>query len=624
MELMTKNSIKFKLAIFNHCLLQEKEQKERKVTPQCKITKKIKLKYSIENKPLKKTKSHQFLNIQCFKIQKSKKKSNNKIKEKINNFEVYLKKKKTNDKFRFYEKDEKENFLRYNYKKKPTIIEDLTLMNISKFKYQEEKKDINYILKSKGNKSILNFIDIDLFFQYIALDKPFFENEEDNTLLIEGFCLQYIIFIPSDTLINKIIFCYNYFYPEKAKDKNKFPIGLIKFLIKFIHLHSKYKIEELSKNVLKNLNDFLKEIKKLKLKDEYEEIIQLFEIELKEYESSIKIFNPIVIKESEKIKEENIISSGESEEENDEKENKDDALEQFLADVEIVKKEYLEEEYYFNILKFKSKDIAAELTEIKYNLFNKIEVKEFLKGAFNSQNKLSKSPNICQIIQRFNNLSYWVTEEILSYDESQSRANIISKFIHICSGLKKLGNFDDLFSILSSITSFLVNKLNKSWKKLSNKDMEQYKSLAKILTFEDNWKNLRNEIENRQKEKLFYIPYLGYYTKRILFLEEMGSYIKKGTSLINVEKIIEVYKALKDFYQFKNVKYWGYTCKSKYIKDELLILQCLEPSDEASLDELSDLLEPKFILSNKKSKMKRQSNTDKNYFYNLNKFKLIK
>ena len=187
------------------------------------------------------------------------------------------------------------------------------------------------------------------------------------------------------------------------------------------------------------------------------------EIELKEYESSIKIFNPIVIKESEKIKEENIISSGESEEENDEKENKDDALEQFLADVEIVKKEYLEEEYYFNILKFKSKDIAAELTEIKYNLFNKIEVKEFLKGAFNSQNKLSKSPNICQIIQRFNNLSYWVTEEILSYDESQSRANIISKFIHICSGLKKLGNFDDLFSILSSITSFLVNKLNKSW-----------------------------------------------------------------------------------------------------------------------------------------------------------------
>ena len=621
---MTKNSIKFKLAIFNHCLLQEKEEKERKVTPQCKITKKIKLKYNIENKPLKKTKSHQFLNIQCFKIQKSKKKSNNKIKEKINNFEVYLKKKKTNDKFRFYEKDEKENFLRYNYKKKPTIIEDLTLMNISKFKYQEEKKDINYILKSKGNKSILNFIDIDLFFQYIALDKPFFENEEDNTLLIEGFCLQYIIFIPSDTLINKIIFCYNYFYPEKTKDENKFPIGLINFLIKFIHLHSKYKIEELSKNVLKNLNDFLKEIKKLKLKDEYEEIIQLFEIELKEYESSIKIFNPIVIKESEKIKEENIISSGESEEENDEKENKDDALEQFLADVEIVKKEYLEEEYYFNILKFKSKDIAAELTEIKYNLFNKIEVKEFLKGAFNSQNKLSKSPNICQIIQRFNNLSYWVTEEILSYDESQSRANIISKFIHICSGLKKLGNFDDLFSILSSITSFLVNKLNKSWKKLSNKDMEQYKSLAKILTFEDNWKNLRNEIENRQKEKLFYIPYLGYYTKRILFLEEMGSYIKKGTSLINVEKIIEVYKVLKDFYQFKNIKYWGYTCKSKYIKDELLILQCLEPSDEASLDELSDLLEPKFILSNKKSKMKRQSNTDKNYFYNLNKFKLIK
>ena len=125
----------------------------------------------------------------------------------------------------------------------------------------------------------------------------------------------------------------------------------------------------------------------------------------------------------------------------------------FLKDVEIIYKK----ENFFDILKYKSIDIASELTLIKYNLFNKIKVEEFLEGNFNKKEKLDKSPNICEIIKRFNDLSLWVREEILSYDKSKQRAIIIKKFIHICSSLKKLGNFDDLFSILSSLNSYIIN-----------------------------------------------------------------------------------------------------------------------------------------------------------------------
>jgi hypothetical protein len=59
------------------------------------------------------------------------------------------------------------------------------------------------------------------------------------------------------------------------------------------------------------------------------------------------------------------------------------------------------------------------------------------------------------------------------------------------------------------------------------------------------------------------------------------------------------------------------------VKRELSILQCLDPSNEDFLVETSNLLEPKFILSNKKLKVKRRTKTDINFIDNINKFNLL-
>ena len=588
-----------------------------------KSIKKLKLKYNLDKICHKKTES-QIFEVSCLnKIFKKTEISHNMqrkissdIKEKINNIEKFFDEKKSkkneisNDNNINIIFNENQNLLKFNYKKKSTIVEDLTFMNNSKFKFQIEEKGVNYILNLKGTK--FNFVDIDLFLQYISQEIYFYDNKEDNNNLIEGFCLQHEIFILSEILINKISSCFNYFYPKQI------PFGLINFLHKYLILHNNYKTDKLSKITLSEIGNFLNNMKTTKeIISEKEELIQLCEIELKEYESSIKKFNPNLIKEDNVIKENSISSEEDSSDEEDE--NKDLFVDKFLEEAEIIKNC----ESYFDILKFKSIDIAAELTKIKYNLFCKIKVKEFLKGGFNSKDKLKKSPVICQIIKRFNNLSSWTMEEILSYDESKLRAKIIQKFIHICSALKKIGNFDDLFSILSALTNFNLSKLNRTWKKLKHKEMETFRTLSQILNFEDNWKNFRIELEKRKKEKKFYIPYLGYYTKRFLFLEEMGPYIKQGSSLMNIEKILEIYKVLKDFYEFKNIKYWGYSCPYENIKNELLILQNLEPSDENSLYQIANSLEPKFTLSKKKLKTKRPTKTDRIYFSKNNQNKFI-
>ena len=93
----------------------------------------------------------------------------------------------------------------------------------------------------------------------------------------------------------------------------------------------------------------------------------------------------------------------------------------------------------------------------------------------------------------------------------------------------------------------------------------------------------------------------------------MGNYLNES-GIINVEKICEIYKVLKEFYEFKKVKMWLYKVKDDMVKNELFILQYLNPTDENSLINIANLLEPKFKLSKKKSKTKRLTNTDKNYF----------
>ena len=624
-------------------------------------------------------------------------------------------------------------FFRFSSKKSATLnLNRIKTLEVKYFNYQEEQKDNNYIMKTKCSKTFVNFIDIDLFLQYIALEKKFFEKEEDNKNLIEGFCLQYQTFIFPENLVTKIISCFNYFYSrylnqdddeiieekeeeekeeKEEKDKNdennvnkksdfkiksnfdetykKIPFKLIDFFYTFIKLHNTYYHAELSNEVITKINEFLKYLVEIyEVKKKYEQIIQLSEIELKEYSASTIKFTPTVHKSSfdgriaetieEKLnssdednsdkednkklnfqkRESNIIALSNKNLNNFNMNNTRNKLQ--LKAVKTLKPsktlnlkldddnkiEYIETEtnerkknndinkknkknkkdikdkpYEFDITKYSTHDIASELARVNYALYSKIKLKELLKGAFNGKDKYKSSPHICQIVNRFNKLSYFVIEEILAYDHAEKRAEILLKFIKICNFLKKIGNFDDCLSIMTGLTNCNISKLNKTWGHIPSAEMTNFRQLKKILSFEDNWKYLRREIQKKVDNKSFYIPYLGYYTKRLLFLEEMGPYIKKDSSLINLEKIVEVYKIIKNFYQIKNVKF-RYNIDEN-IKKELRILQCLDPSNEDFLVETSNLLEPKFILSNKKLKIKRRTKTDINFMSNVNKFNLL-
>jgi len=497
-------------------------------------------------------------------------------------------------------------------------------LETSSFNYSEEQLDKNIFEITKNNKKIISFIDIDLLLQRIAQGKNIYDDPKMENSLLDGFCVQHTAFISSDVLISKIISCFNYFYSRylnqnngiktnnkpneglKMKygknqinkqdklDKNifnenfkKIPYNIINLLILFVDLHNKYCRETLDADIIEKIRTFYKNILKINdIKDNYEKEIQLSLGILKEIHNSILLKRTISLHN--KIPYE------------------------YLFPYKVSVKDLISHPdnptSFFNILNFDSKEIAMELTNLSHKLFSKIKIKEFLKGVFTKKNKDITSPNITAISKRFNKVSFWEIEEILMFDSAHDRGSVIEKFIDIINELILLNNFFDSISLTSGLGSIIIDNLTKSWNYVSKQSMETYQKAKNFLSFQENYKNIRDKINQCIIDNQPYIPFLGPYSKTICYLEEYGPYIKDN-SLVNVDKIVLVQDVFDQLFKFRLNSY----NKLSTTKNELLILYCLDPVSEEELEKLASFLEPNFVLYDKKQSEKRASNTEKNF-----------
>lgn len=513
----------------------------------------------------------------------------------------------------------------------------LDSLNSAEFIYKKEELDKNVISIERFKKTIISYMELDVLLQRIAMEEPVFHDEEMNDYLLEGLCLQHNNFISTDFLISKIISCFRFNYKryldnenkEEEDDDNKrasnFTISFSNYKKKEhrrIFISSKNVVGDLDKNVetfkdtenripyglINLLIIFIKTLKKysinemnLELSNKINQII----------DSALEIYEIKNIYEDELIKSKAILREVTKSSAESKASISKIPFEQIFNPKET-------SEGFFDIFNYSPKDIASELTRISYLLFSKIKPKEFFKGLFTKKDKEKTSPNICEVVNRFNILSFWVIEEVLSYDYSSDRGKVIERFISIADELKNLNNFNDCMSITSGLGQMILSKLTKSWKKVSSKEMTSFHKIKRLLNFQDNYKNIREEIGKCLKDEKPFVPFLGYYSKRICFLEESGKYVKDKSSLVNVNKIAQVEQILNEFYQMNKTKY-NFDIKDE-IKNKLSILQCLQPLSEEELENKGGLIEPNFVLNSKKvRKKKRITNTELKFKENYKK-----
>ena len=511
-------------------------------------------------------------------------------------------------------------------------------------KIEEFNKNVFSITRYK--KTYIRYIDIDLFLQRIALGHSILEDVVDDMNVLDGFCLQHSIFISIEILIKKIISCFKYFYTkfekkeeEKEKEEEEdeeedtytmedlkqlqkrktcvkkkksnvqlfnaaivscIPYGLIDFLFRYFNMLIKYN-NEIPVTIVSEIFDFFNNLLEIKeVKEKYEKNIISYKNLLREITMKKEQSPKIPIKT--KIPPEKIFP--------------------IIAENNENKQNTSYFKSFFDVHHYDSKDIAAEITRVSYYLISKIEPEEFYMGKFTKKDKEKTSPNICKMVKRFNDLSYFVIEEILSYDYSSLRGKAIEKYIDIADKLLELNNFNDCMSVVSALGTMIILKLAKAWKNVSSKSDNTLRNIKKVLNFEENYKNIREQIAFCEINDKPFLPFLGFYTKKICFIEEAGPYVKDGNSnLINVDKILQVYLVINEFNKFKNREYEFNM--NENIKNQLSIFQCIEAYSEDELATMATFVEPHYVLTSKKTKEKRATLTEKKFVENYEKNVII-
>lgn len=259
---------------------------------------------------------------------------------------------------------------------------------------------------------------------------------------------------------------------------------------------------------------------------------------------------------------------------------------------------------YFDIIEWSEIEIARQITLATQYIFMQIQSTELVSSNWVKVEKYALAPNIMKMIDRFNLLTNWINEEILSYDKKTNRAKAITKFIKIASVLRSFNNFNDCINIVAALNTTPIKSLKNTWQVvLKNQETDNLlKSLNTLCSYSKNYHNIRAETSSTIKGQPC-IPYLGLYLRELAFLDEGPKYIDEK-NLVNLDKLYRVGEKLIEIKEYQSIPYVFLPVK------RLAFLAEPQPKSEEVLLQISSKLEPKYLLNSSKSIKKRPTMTD--------------
>jgi len=195
-----------------------------------------------------------------------------------------------------------------------------------------------------------------------------------------------------------------------------------------------------------------------------------------------------------------------------------------------------------DILGISSKKVAQQLTLVDSKLWRAIESQEYAHFLWDSKDVKDKNTrNIQKFIERFNQISFWVSTMICKTQTLKTRTNILEKMIKVAKYCLEIQNFNTTMAILSGLNMAAVSRLKGTWMTLSTKTMNIYTEIEEAMSYKCNYKNYR-ELEYNAKPPL--IPFFGLLLKDLTFMNDGNQKILKN-ELINFQKSRVIYTKIK-------------------------------------------------------------------------------
>ncbi|KAI9090515.1 ras guanine nucleotide exchange factor domain-containing protein [Phlyctochytrium arcticum] len=207
-------------------------------------------------------------------------------------------------------------------------------------------------------------------------------------------------------------------------------------------------------------------------------------------------------------------------------------------------------------LKFAEMDpleMARQLTLIEFEFFKSIRSREFLNLAWMKGSKETEAANILRMTRWSNHVVQWIVTEIVSLKEStKTRAATLERFIMMGHYLEKLQNFNGVKEIVAALQTASVYRLKKTKEAMGNKYLRIYDELARLVSSELNYKNMRAKVRASEPPL---IPFPGLYQGDLVFLDTCYKDKLDGSDLVNYNKLESIAQAILELEAYQQVVY---------------------------------------------------------------------
>ncbi|ELR16308.1 RasGEF domain containing protein [Acanthamoeba castellanii str. Neff] len=200
-----------------------------------------------------------------------------------------------------------------------------------------------------------------------------------------------------------------------------------------------------------------------------------------------------------------------------------------------------------------------------------ITAREFLDQAWQREDKILLSPNLTRIIERFNQVSYWVATCILTQSSIEKQALIISKFIRLALDLFKLHNYNGVAEITSALHNSAVQRLRQTWLLMPERHLKKLQKLEQIMQPQQNfWTECFDKVQGPK------IPYLAVSLRDITFIN-IGNNNYNEDGSINVDRLAMLHQQVQNIRRLQETAQQTEVKELDRLTDPELIEYCHSP-----------------------------------------------
>lgn len=245
----------------------------------------------------------------------------------------------------------------------------------------------------------------------------------------------------------------------------------------------------------------------------------------------------------------------------------------------------------FRLLDLDPIEMARQLTIMDFKMYSSIKPVECLDKAWSrdsSSNETHVAANIQASIDYCNQVTTWVSDEILSQSEVKKRSTLIKYWVNVAERCRVFNNFNTCMAILSAFDNSAVGRLKRTWEVVGARTNHIVSQIRKLMGANRNFNQYRLLIHSINPPC---IPFLGIYLQDLTFIEDGNpNFLKTSKDLINFAKRAKTAEVIREMQQYQTMGY-----QFRIVEEiQTFIMENLHSSrDEDQLYRESLKLEPK-------------------------------